>query len=196
MKRIKLLTLLGAILFIAGRHGATGADDLPAPSAPAGRPSREELREQVKKLTPEERQGRFREFRERQTQLPGGIGREAFEKRRQERDALLDEIKKLPPAERQAKIREFRERGGLTRPGLSTLQPEERDAKRKEFQERVAREIATLRAKKTRGQLDEEGERSLLRMELIAKRLEQVSRPLPGTLPPPVDPTVPRPGGP
>ena len=185
MQRFALL--FASVLLLTGPTIGEGADDIPAPAAPPGRPTREELREQIKNLTPQERQARLREFRERQAQGPGTIGREEFEKRRQERDRLLKEIKDLPPAERQTRIREFRERGGLTRPGFSTLNPEERDAKRKQFQERVAKEIATLRAKKARGGLDEDGERSLQRMELIAKRLEQVSLPAPGALPLPIE---------
>ena len=196
MKPITLLWSLGAILFTTSATVGTGADDVPAPAAPPGRPTREELRERIRNLTPEERQARLREFREKQAQSPGASGREAFEKRRQERETLLNEIKNLPPAERQAKLREFRERGGLTRPGFRTLNPEERDAKRKQFQERVAKEIATLRAKKARGGLDEDGERSLQRMEMIAKRLEQGSLPVPGALPLPIEKPAKPPGNP
>ena len=175
MKRFARLSTLASLLVSLSPFGAAGADDLPPPVAPAGRPTREELRERVKNLTPEERQARLREFREKQAQAPGAAGRETFEQRRREREALLNEVKDLPPAERQAKIKEFRERVGLLRPGASTLKPEEREIKRKEFQERVAKEIATLRAQKAKRTLDEESERSLQRLEMIAKRLERSS---------------------
>jgi hypothetical protein len=181
MIRTTLLFAFGAILL--NTAPVFGADDEPTP--PPGRPTREELRERLKNLTPEERQARIREFRERQGLPP--VPREEFEKHRAEWEKLREEIKDLPPEQRQARMREFREKIGLGRPGLNALSPEEREAKRKQLQERVEKELSALQKEKASGKLDEEGERRLQRMETILKRLEQGPGSSIGSLPPPVE---------
>ena len=163
-------------LLAFGSLPCRGADEDPAP--PPGTPTREQLRERVKHLTPEEREARMREFREKQARGGGPVAREQFEQRRKDFAKLRDEIKDLPPAQREARLREFREKGGLlNQPHFNVLTPEQRAAKVKEFHARVDKEIASLEGdiqkRKDKGESAAEDERRLQRMKLIGKRLDQ-----------------------
>ncbi len=69
------------------------------------KPNREELREKLKDLTPEEREAKMKEFREKHP--------EAAAKRREEMEKMgkalglnREEMEKLPPEERRAKYKE------------------------------------------------------------------------------------------
>ena len=155
------------------------ADEDPAP--PPGSPTREQLRDRVKNLSPAEREVRIREFREKQAKGGGPVAREQFEQRRKDFAKLRSEIKDLPPEQREARLREFREQGGLlNQPHFNVLTPEQRTAKVREFHARVNKEVASLESdiqkRKARGESAAEDERRLQRMKLIGKRLDQQTR--------------------
>jgi translation initiation factor 3 subunit A len=155
MKRMKLLWWAFAVLVTSGTGAVLrGADDTP----PAKTPNREELREQLKNLSPEEREAKIKELRE---------------KRRAEMEKTREELKKLPPEERAAKIKELREKRAAERPELKNLTPEEREAKRKEMKARMEQRLADLRKKKVDGTITPQEEKRLERMEEMGKRLEQ-----------------------
>jgi predicted ribosome quality control (RQC) complex YloA/Tae2 family protein len=169
------------LLVTLGSGAVLHAADDPAP--PAGRPTREEIRESFKNLTPEERAARLKAIRDN-----GGPAAEALLKRRAELEKLREATRDLPPAQREARIREWRETNALSRP-LATMSPEERDAKRKLFQKRIEEQIATLNKKKADGTITEDETRRLQNMERMRKRLESgpvLSSPRPRLgLPPP-----------
>jgi len=168
------------------------AADEPVP--PPGRPTREEIRERFKNLTPEERTARLEAWRDKGG--PGAPLADAVLKRRAELQKLREEIKDLPPEQRQARIREWRGTNSFGRPALATMSPEEREALRKRFEKRVEDHIATLNKKKADGSLTEEETRRLRNMERLLQRLESgpnrlESRPnLPLGLTPPATPAV------
>lgn len=171
MKCTALLHCSATFLLLATGATLRAADDpAPAPAPPPGRPSREEFREQFKGLTPEERQTKMKELREKSG--PGGLTAAEAQKRRAEFEKFRESVKALPPAERETKLREWREKnlGAPTGPGAMT--PEEREARRKEFSARIEDQIKALKKKKTDGTLTEEETRRLQRMEEMAKRLE------------------------
>lgn len=179
MRQITFLCAAMSGLLTFGSLPSRGADEDPAP--PPGTPTREQLRERVKNLTPEERESRIREFREKQAKGGGSVAREQFEQRRKDFARLRDEIKDLPPEQREARLREFREKGGLlNQPHFNVLTPEQRAAKVKEFHARVDKEIASLQSdiqkRKDKGESAAEDERRLQRMKLTSKRLEQQAR--------------------
>jgi hypothetical protein len=163
------------------------ADDEPKPPQPPPI-NREELREQLKSMTPEQRQARIRELRDRQM----GTNRVDIEKRRQEFQKLQEELKGLPPEERQKKMREWRQKQGLAQPGFRTIDTDQAKAKRQELKGRVEQQLAELRKKKTDGTITEQESKRLERMEVMSKRLEQeAAGPDPGALPPPAVPPKP-----
>jgi hypothetical protein len=131
------------------------------------------LREQLKNLSPEEREAKIREFRERR-----GVG-----PNREEMEKLREELKNLPPQERAAKIREWREKQMNDRPGLKLMTAEDRQAKRKEIRARLDKQLADLRKMKAEGTLTAEERNRLDRMEEVAKRFEQSADAGPGLRP-------------
>ena len=176
MRQTTLLCAAMSGLLVLGSLPCRSADEDPAP--PPGTPTREQLRERVKSLTPEEREVRIREFREKQAKGGGPVAREQFEQRRKDFEKLREEIKDLPPEQRQARLREFREKGGLlNQPQFNVLTPEQRAAKVKELHTRVDKEISSLESdiqkRKAKGESAAEDERRLQRMKLIGKRLDQ-----------------------
>ena len=173
MKRMKWVSTFSVLLLALGSTIALSLAALAEedPTPPPGKPTREELRERVKNLTPEKREAMIREFRERQGL--SATNRPAFDERRRNFEKLRQEMKDLPPEERQAKLQEFREKGGVNRTEFNGLSPEQRNAKRKELLERVEREVTDLKSEKAKGKFSEDDERRLQRMEMIAKRLEQ-----------------------
>ena len=184
------MTLFALSLAISGLAlGTAGvrADDEPKPPQPPPF-NRDALREQLKNLTPEQRQARIRELRERQM----GTNRVDIEKRRQEFQKLQEELKGLPPEERQKRMREWRQKQGLARPAFRTIDPDQAKAKRQELKGRVEQQLAELRKKKTDGTITEQESKRLERMEIMSKRLEQEpAGPDPGALPPPAVPPNP-----
>jgi hypothetical protein len=168
MTRIALLGSTTLLLAALGTGAVLRAADEPAP--PPGRPTREEIRERFKNLTPEERTARLEALREK-----GGLGAPAADallKRRAEVQKLREETKDLPPEQRQARIREWRETNAFGRPALAKMSSEERDALRKRFQTRIEQQMATLNKKKADGNITEEETRRLQNMERMLKRLE------------------------
>ena len=168
MTRIALLGSTTLLLAVVGSGAALRAADELAP--PPGRPTREEIRESIKNLTPEERTARLKALREK-----GGLGAPAADailKRRAEVQKLREEIKDLPPERREARIRQWRETNALGRPALATMSAEEREARRKVFQKRIEEQLATLNKKKADGSITEQETRRLQNMERMLKRLE------------------------
>ena len=179
MRQPILLCAAMSGLLVCGCLPCISAEEDPAP--PPGTPTREQLRDRVKNLTPAEREAKIRDFREKQAKGGGPVAREQFEQRRKDFEKLREEIKDLPPEQRQARLREFREKGGLlNQPQFNVLTPEQRVAKVKEFHARVDKEISSLESdiqnRKAKGESAEEDERRLQRMKLIGKRLDQQSQ--------------------
>ena len=169
------------------------ADDEPKP--PQSPPiDRQALREQLKNLTPEQRQAKIRELRERQM----GTNRVDIDRRRQEFQKLQEELKGLPPEERQKKMREWRQKQGLAQPGFRTIDTAQAKAKRQELKGRVDQQLTELRKKKTDGTITEQESKRLERMETMSKRLDQQPAGSdPGALPPPAaSPKPAKPPGP
>ena len=155
--------LVAAALFVGmARERAAEPASTNLPAAP--RISREQLREQIKYLTPEERAARLKQWRE---QNASGLAEESLRRR--------ELLKGLPPAEREAKLREWRERGATNTSNLRTpppkLTPEQREAKRTEIRQRVESEYEKLRQKETDGTISDEERIRLRRVEAIRKRL-------------------------
>lgn len=172
MKTALFLPLaLCAVAFTVGRLHAADPKD---PAPPSDRPSREALREQFKNLTPEQRQERLKEMRERFPGITGGD----LEKRRAEFEKLRTELKDLPPAERAARIQAWRQTNGFTnglsRPLAPGLSPEESTAKRAQFRERIDAELTRLKARQADGSITPEETRRLERMSEWNKRLESI----------------------
>ena len=120
MKNKVIYLLLGAVLFSA--PAVTRAQDKKA----EGQPSKDQLREQLKNMTPEQRAAKMKEWREKHAGQngdanhrgpgPGGPGVDP-EKRREEMTKFVkalgldpEEIKNLSPEERSKKIREAAEK--------------------------------------------------------------------------------------
>ncbi|HEY2953220.1 MAG TPA: hypothetical protein VGK40_11580 [Verrucomicrobiae bacterium] len=145
MMRTRLIAGTAALVTAWAALLTTRAAEQPE-GAPLGQPGREELRERLKNLTPEERQEKLKEFRDKRGGLPEGLLRVELQK-------FHDEIKNLPPEEREARIKEFREKhpnlpvgpaliAGPERAEIEkfrdeirNLPPEEREARIKEFRE-------------------------------------------------------------
>lgn len=196
------ILLLATLTFSGGPVLTSRAAEAPDPTVPPGRQTREEMRERMKNLTPEERQKMMNQLRER----AGGTGLNGpeMDKRRAEMEKMRQELKDLPPAERAARIQAFRETNTVLRPGVSNLRPEETEARRKQFQERIAKELEQLKAKKSAGTITEEESRRLERMTEWSKKLESVPAgggakgyglerrpPIEDQLPKPVEPAKP-----
>lgn len=174
------------LLVAMGSVAPLRAADEPAP--PPGRPTREEIRQNIRNFTPEERVARLKAIRDR-----GGIGAPAA-------DALLklrEETKDLPPAQRRARIREWRETNAFARPALGAMSAEEREARRKIFQTRIEQQIATLKKKQADNSFTDEDSRRLQNMERMLKWLESTPARLesppsnpPLGLPPPATPAT------
>src|SRR6185503_6404889 len=175
------------LLLVLGSGNVLRAADDPAP--PPGRPTREEIRESFKDLTPEERASRLKAFRENSGL--GGPAGETLRKRRAELEKLRETLKDLPAEQRQVRIKEWRETNALSRP-FATMSAEQRDAVRKDFQKRIEVQIGTLNKKKDDGSISEEETRRLQNMQRMLKRLESgpaLASPRPPLgLPPPATP--------
>lgn len=185
MSRTELLRATTLLLVALGSSVALRAADEPTPAPPPGRPTREQIRESMRNLTPEERIARLKAIRD-----SGGLGSRAADallKRRAEWEKLREETKDLPPEQREARMREWREKNAAGRPALARMSPEERAERRKDFQKRIEQQITALKNKKTTDSISEEESRRLQNMERMLKRLE--SGPvLPLGLPPPSTP--------
>lgn len=144
-------TLVAAILL--GGAAALTAQPVEAPS----KPTREDLREQFRNLTPEERRTRLQEYRDRQG---SGQQEEIISRRR-------EELRNMTPEQREERFREFRARqSGITNaPALQTITSEERIG-------RMKARIEELRASETAGTISAEEKTQLQRMEQVFRRFE------------------------
>ena len=167
MKCTVLLHCSATLLILATGATLRAADD---PTPPPGRLSREELKEKFKGLTPEERQAKMKELREKTG--PGGLMSEEMQKRRAEFEKLRESFKDLPPAERETMLREWREKNLKAPAGPAAMTPEERETRRKEFSKRIEEQIAALKKKKSDGTITENETTRLQNMEKMARRLE------------------------
>jgi hypothetical protein len=155
MKKILFVLSMVAI----GLSPMARADEAKAPE----RPSREEVRNQFKDLSPEERAARWQELREKhglsERRAPGpGAGAIPPAERR----AQLDKFQEATPEERRARIEELRRRS----------QPQQGEARLQEFRQRAERHLADLRKKEQEGALTEREKQQLERMEEHFKRME------------------------
>ena len=180
MKRTRLLHCSVTTLLVLGAGLALRAADDPAP--PPGLPTREELREKLKGLTPEERQAKLKELREK-SGFNGPLAGE-MQKKRAELQKFRESIKDLPPAERETKMREWREKNLPLLNAASNMSPEDRATNRVKLQERIKDQLDALKEKKKAGTLTEEETRRLERMETWTKRLDSGEAPLTGKNPP------------
>lgn len=138
MKNVKLVYLIAGAIALSVSQ-LIRADD----TKPAERPNREEIREKLQNLSPEEREAKAKEFREKRPEASA-----AMEKRRNE--ALKDlglnpeELKKLPEAERREKMKEAADK-----------------------------KLAELQKKKTDGSITDSEKQTLQRLEQRKKFMEQ-----------------------
>jgi hypothetical protein len=122
----------------------------------------EELREQLKAMSPAERDAKLKELREKYNRPRPE--RELVEKRRQE-------LKNLLPAERQAKLREWRALETTNSNKVPTFTPEQRAAKRKELRLRLQAHMDEVRTNKNLSA--ENRKRFLDRMQEVAKTFDR-----------------------
>lgn len=170
-----------SIICVAALALAAGAGPLRAAeetNSPA-RSKPNELREQIKNLTPEERAARLKALRER-NDLP----RDEAERRR-------EMLRQLSPEERELKLKEWRERAGAERQSEERKKRirEEREAKQKEVRQRLEQQLEGLRRKEADGSISPEEHARLQRLEKIYRRFEERG-PLPddGSAPPAKEP--------
>lgn len=103
MKSAKLIYLTAGLMAFSMPQLTRGED-----TKPPGRPNREELREKLKDLTPEERAAKIKEFRDKNPQAVPSLEKRAEEMKKFVKDLGLnqEELQKLSPEERRAKIKE------------------------------------------------------------------------------------------
>jgi hypothetical protein len=131
----------------------------------------EKMREELKNLSPEERQKRLREFREQH----GTPVRPEIEKRR-------EEFKNLPPEQREAKMKELRERMAERRKAMTD---DERKLKRNEVKARLDNQLGTLKTKKKEGTITSQEAKRLERLQTIERRFKQAQQQPPPEFKPP-----------
>jgi hypothetical protein len=122
----------------------------------------EELREQLKKMSPAERDAKLKEMREKYNQQRPK--RELVEKHR-------EELKNLSPAERQAKLREWRTSSGSNAP-VRTLTTKEREAKRHELRDRLQLQMENVRTNTDLNLTPEDRKRFIQRMQEVANNFD------------------------
>lgn len=165
-----IFTLLTLSIGLSAGNLSLRAEDAAKPATPAAQPTREEIREQLKNLTPEEREAKLKELREK-------FGKSADSDEARKR---REEFQKLTPEEREAKMKEFRAKQGQ-RPGgggelakqreeLKNVPPEERAAKLKELREKMEKRHDELLKKKTEGTLTAEEQEQLNRYDAFKNR--------------------------
>ena len=148
------------ITFIATGAASLRADETNQPSRGF---TREQIREQFKNMTPEERRARLEQFRAK------GAGQLRSTNQ-------FEQLKNLSPEERRAKLQQLREqRAGLTNSANARINPEERRAK-------IKSRLEDIRKKKDQGTLTPMEQKQLDRLEIITKR-EQGTPSVPGPNP-------------
>ena len=186
--------LMGGWLATASCVTGWTADNSPPAQSP-----REPRRERTNSLTPEQREARMRERREKQ--INAAQGREE----RKERERWHEQLRNLSPEEREAKIKELRQKYGFGSPqrdasqkwreewdGLSPeerrarlkqwreqraagapLTAKEREARRQQLRGRLEKQIADLRQKAANEVITVEEKNRLSRLEDLARRFGQ-----------------------
>ncbi len=101
MKNAKLIYLAVGLMAISTPQ-LTRGDDKPANPA-----NREDVREKLKNMTPEEREAKMKEFREKNPEAAANYEKRAEEMKKFTKDLGLkpEEIQKLSPEERREKIK-------------------------------------------------------------------------------------------
>lgn len=145
MQNIQRWFYAGAAFLLLMPAGFVRAADEKAP----GDSNREEVRQQLKALTPEERRAKIKELREKSP-----AGREG---------KPLANFARLTPAERAARLKEM----GIDVEHLKKLPPAER---RKDLRQMAEKRLAELQKKKAEGTLTPEEEKQLARGETLRKR--------------------------
>lgn len=146
--KTKLTCLFTAL--IAFGPALLRADD--ANAKPENRPSREEMREKWKSLSPEEREAKMKEWREKHPGGPGGPGGPDGQKNREE----------------------FAKQLGLNPEEMKNLSPEERRAK---FRDAVQKKTAELKEKKEKGTLTDDDKKLAARLQQMRQGMEDRRRP-------------------
>lgn len=164
--RIAIVLLFG--LLAANSYAGDGTSSTNA-TAPKPLTNREGLRQELKNLSPAERQARLKDLREQLGKT--NPQRELWEKRR-------EELKTLPLGQRESKVREWRQQAGTN--AVRSMTPEEREARIKGIRARLEEQLKTLRERKAEGKLTEEESKRLERMESIATRFAKETRPTAG----------------
>jgi len=140
MKNSTLIYLAAGLMAFAMPQLTRGED-----AKPAGRPNREELREKLKNMTPEERAAKIKELRGANPKGGPSAANRGEDMKRMLKDLGLDqaELQKLSPEERRAKIKEAADK-----------------------------KVAELEKKKGAGTLTDAEKETLQRMEQRRKALE------------------------
>jgi len=123
---------------------------------------REEIRQELKNLPPEQRAAKMREYRQK-------FG-PAFMLDRQEIEKRKEELKNLSPEERQKKLQEWRQERQNARRDFKALSPQEKEAKRKEMRERFQNQLDELKKKQADGTLSIEEQKQLRHYERLSSR--------------------------
>jgi hypothetical protein len=122
------------------------------------------MREQLKTMSPAEREAKLKELREQYSRPRPE--REEVEKRR-------EELKDLSPAERQAKLKEYRTPN--TTNTSKVFSPEDRASKRKELRLRLQTRMEDIKTNADVKLTEQERQRFLERMQEVAKSFDNTT---------------------
>jgi hypothetical protein len=123
----------------------------------------DELREQLKGMSPSERDAKLKAYREE-------FGRARPE--REEVEKLREELKGLSPAERQVKLKEYRAASAGVTNRVVAFSPEERSAKRKELRLRLESRMEEVRTNADLKLTEQERKQFLDRMGEVARSFD------------------------
>ncbi|MEO6036240.1 MAG: hypothetical protein ABIQ35_13370 [Verrucomicrobiota bacterium] len=103
MKNVKFIYLVAGLAVFSTAQFSRAED-----VKPPVRPSREEFRETLKNLTPEERAAKVKEFKEKNPQAGAALEKRGEEMKKLMKELGLDqaELQKLPPEERRTKLKQ------------------------------------------------------------------------------------------
>jgi hypothetical protein len=125
-----------------------------------------DLREQLKAMSPAERDAKLKELREPHSRPRPE--REQVEKQH-------EELKNLTPSERQTKLKEYRAASAGVTNKVVSVSPEERIAKRNELRSRLQERIDNIRTNTAVKLSDQERKRFLDRMQDGAKSFDRAT---------------------
>jgi ribosomal protein L29 len=123
-----------------------------------------DIREQLKAMSPAERDAKLKELREPFTRPRPE--REQIEKRR-------EELKNLTAAERQAKLKEYRAADTGKTNKVATFSPDERAAKRNALRARLQERIADVRTNTDLKLTEQDRKRFIERMQDVEKTFDK-----------------------